>query len=413
MKRFALSLLLLFGTLAFAGESVLYSFQGGSDGYLPVGGLVSDQNGNLYGVTEYGGTGSCLDGTVAGCGIVFELSPDGKGGWTETVIYTFTGGADGQYPLYGLILDNQGNLYGTTEGLPSLRCSPTCGSVFELSPGASGWSINVLHAFRGKQDGGILQGGVLMDSAGHLYGTTSVFGPKGNGTTFELSNSGRGWTLKTLHAFGESPDGKQPGGLLVLSPNGTIYGTTQDGGTTNLGVFYSLSLNKSRNWTERVLYSFQGGKDGSDPIGLTADLKGNLYGVSPDEPFWGDVFQFSRNLKGNWVKKTLYTFRPPHQNGPEDPNGPVSIDQSGNIYGTTSHGGPFPGEAGTVYELTPPKSGYQWSEALIFVFPSNGTYGDTPTGQLLLDGKGNIYGVTELGGNGCSGGCGTVFEMTP
>src|ERR1039458_9233501 len=179
MKHLAISLVLLLGTLAYAGEQVLYSFQGGSDGYLPVGGLVSDQSGNLYGVTQYGGTGTCVNGSVAGCGTVFELSPDGKGGWTETVIYSFTGGPDGQYPLWGLVLDSQSNLYGTTSGATGANCTPRCGSAFELSPDANGWTISVLHAFRGKEDGGSLQGGVVFDSAGHLFGTTNDWGPKG------------------------------------------------------------------------------------------------------------------------------------------------------------------------------------------------------------------------------------------
>ena len=391
---------------------MLYSFQGAPDGLAPVGGLVSDQTGNFYGVTQYGGTGPCVYAKVSGCGTVFEFSPDGKGGWTESVIYSFTGGADGQYPLYGLVLDSQGNLYGTTSGVTGASCMPKCGSAFELSPGGNGWTLTVLHAFSGKEDGGFLQGGVVLDSAGRVYGTTSAWGPKGGGTTFQLSNSGGNWTLKTIHAFGIDAGPSSPTGLLVVGSDGIIYGTTQNGGTANLGALYSLSPSQSGNWKEKMLYSFpSGGKDGGFPVGLTADSQGNLYGVSPRFPVYGDVFQFSRNKEGKWTEKILYNFRPPEKEGPEDPNGPVAIDQSGAVYGTTWRTGKHPDEAGAVYKLTPPTSGNRWSEEMLFAFPSNSIEGATPTGPLILDAKGSLYGVTDGGGTGCE--CGTVFEITP
>jgi uncharacterized repeat protein (TIGR03803 family) len=414
MKSFAISFLLLVSLFAHAGEKVLYSFQGGADGFFPVGGLVSDPSGNLYGVTEFGGNGPCQDGSVPGCGTIFELRSDGKGGWTETLIYAFTGGADGQYPLYGLVLDSHGNLYGTTSGAVGALCSPRCGSVFKLSSGENGWTISVLHAFRGKADGGSLQGGVVLDSSGHVYGTTNAWGPKRGGTTFQLSNSGTNWTLKTIHAFGVGIDGKFPAGLLALGSDGTIYGMTQEGGSANLGVLYSLSLGQSDYWREKVLYSFPaGGKNGGFPVGLTADSQGRLYGVSPRMPVYGDVFQFIEHTKGGWAEKILYNFRPPNKNGPEDPSGPVIVDKSGNVYGTTFRSAEFPDEAGAVYKLTPPTSGNQWSETMIFAFPSDSTNGSRPTGPLLLDDEKNLYGVTEQGGTGCDGGCGTVFEITP
>jgi hypothetical protein len=414
MKSFAISFLLSVSLLAHAGEKVLYSFQGGSDGFFPVGGLVSDPGGNLYGVTEFGGSGPCLDGGVPGCGTIFELRSDGKGNWTETVIYAFTGGADGKYPLYGLVLDSRGNLYGTTSGAVVADCSPRCGSVFKLSPGENGWTISVLHAFRGKADGGLPQGGVVLDSAGNVYGTTSAWGPEGGGTTFQLSNSGSSWTLKTIHAFGVGVDGKFPAGLLALGSGGTIYGMTQDGGSANLGVLYSLSLGPGGYWKEKVLYSFPGGgKDGGFPIGLTEDSQGHLYGVSSRMPVYGDVFQFSEHTNGGWTEKILYNFRPPNKNGPEDPSGPVVIDRSGNVYGTTLRSAVSHDDAGAVYKLTPPTSGNQWSETMIFAFPSDSTDGSRPTGPLLLDNQKNLYGVTEQGGTGCDGGCGTVFEIAP
>lgn len=134
MKPLVILLVLVFSSLlAHAGETVFYTFKGKPDGYAPVGGLISDQKGNLFGVTTQGG--------IHGLGTVFELSPNGANGWNETVVYSFTGGADDQYPGAGLIMDSEVNPYGTTFGGTS-TCAPKCGSVFEVSPGANGWTIN-------------------------------------------------------------------------------------------------------------------------------------------------------------------------------------------------------------------------------------------------------------------------------
>jgi uncharacterized repeat protein (TIGR03803 family) len=406
MRRLAISLLLLVGTLSYGAETTIYSFKGGSDGSGPVGGMVRDSNGNLYGMTEYGGTGNCGSGSFAGCGTVFELSPDGHGGWAETVIYSFAGGADGQIPVAGLILDAQGNLYGTTQGD---GVAPNYGSAFELSPSGNGWVITVLHTFRGGNDGGGVEGPLAMDSAGNLYGTTASFGPKGGGTTFQLTNSGSGWKLKNIHAFSGESDGDQPEGQLVLGSGGAVYGTTRGGGTC-CGVFYSLSQNSKGVWVERVLHAFTGGHDGGTLLyGLSADQQGNLYGASPKAPEWGEVFQFSPAFGGKWNRKTLYVFRPLWRQGPEDPSGPVTIDASGNVYGVTSLGGPS-GTAGTVYRLTP---GDPWGVTVLYAFSSDSKSGTSPFGQLVLDGNGNLYGSAIGGGTGCSDqSCGLIFEIT-
>ena len=409
MKPLAISLVLVFSTLlVHAGETVLYSFKGSPDGYAPVGGLISDQSGNLFGVTMQGGAN--------GLGTVFDLSPNGSGGWNETVLYNFTGGTDGQYPFAGLTMDSQGNLYGTTFGGTS-NCAPKCGSVFELSPSANGWTIKALHTFIGGKDGGIVAGGVVMDFAGHLYGTTASFGPKGYGTTFRLTKSGSNWTLTTLHAFDIGVDGGVPKGLLVVDPDGAIYGTTEFGGTLirnqAFGVFYKLSLNTKGKWIEKVLYSFKGAGDGGNPTyGLVADQRGNLYGVSTNfPPGRGNVFEFSPKPPNSWTKKTIYQFPAWHLRDPDGPNGPVVIDQSGHVYGVTADGGTA--DFGAVYELAP-QNGTHWPETTLYNF-KGGTDGRQPEGQLLRDGSGNLYGVTgEGGGTGCGGeGCGTVFEITP
>ncbi len=407
--KLAISLVLVFSTLSVhARETVLYSFKGNPDGYGPLGGLISDQNGNLFGVTMQGG--------AHGLGTVFELSPGGSGGWNETVLYSFTGGTDGQYPFAGLIMDSQGNLYGTTFG-GGYGCAPKCGSVFELSPGANGWTINALHTFRNGGDGATVLGGVVMDSTGSLYGTTARLGPKGAGTVFRLDNSGNGWTLTTLFAFEIGVDGEDPEGLLVLGSDGAIYGTTAYGGTPirnqAFGVFYKLTLNTKGKWIEKVLYSFKGAGDGGNPtFGLVADQHGNLYGVSTNfPPGRGNVFEFSPKPPNSWTKKTIYQFPAFHLHDPDGPSGPVTIDQSGHVYGVTADGGAA--GFGAVYELAP-RNGTHWPETTLYHF-EGGTDGRQPEGQLLRDGSGNLYGVTqEGGGTGCGGqGCGTVFEITP
>jgi uncharacterized repeat protein (TIGR03803 family) len=396
VKRLALSFLLLFTTLAYAGERVLYSFQGGTDGFRPDGPLVLDPAGNLYGTTVYGG--------ADGWGTVFELSPNGQGGWSETILYSFTGGADGQQPATALTLDSHGNLFGTTPGPGS--CSPYCGSAFELSPGGSGWTFILLHAFRGEKDGGEVAGGLTMDSAGDLYGTTLSGGSKGYGTVFRLTNSGSGWKLKTLHAFGYNADGAGPKGTLVLASNTMIYGITGWGGLENAGVFYSLSLNGKGKWKEKMLYSFKGVRNQPQMTGLTADKKGRPYGVIDTGN--RHVFRFARNQNGKWTKKDIYTFR---GGGNGSPSGNVLIDQAGNVYGLASGGG---GKSeGSLYKLTPQPDG-KFVATQLYSF-RGGSDGSVPFGPPIMDNAGNLYGVTLTGGGqGCGGnGCGTVFGFEP
>jgi uncharacterized repeat protein (TIGR03803 family) len=405
MKRLALSLFLLFTTLAYAGETVLYTFKGGTDGYRPNGPLVSDAAGNLYGTTFYGGNEKCS----IGCGTVFELSPDGHGGWTETVLYRFTGGADGQNPNGGLILDSQGNLYGTTLG-SGASCAPKCGSAFELSLGAKGWVITVLHAFRGGKDGGNVLGGLTADSAGNLYGTTRTFGPKGAGTTFQLSRLGDGWTLKTLHAFALDPNGASPEGSLVVDPAGTtIYGAAGFGGPSGYGVAFGLTLNAKKQWTEQVLFPFPGGNRGANPtFGLSSDSSGNLYGIATKTTIGLElVYQLSKS-QGKWTEKTIFSFRYPATGQPDGAEGNVFVDQGGNLLGLGDGGS---ARDGTIYELS--QSQGKWTETLLYSFVGL-SGGVLPLGPPIMDQSGNLYGVTTEGGSGCSGngGCGVVFEFT-
>lgn len=203
-------------------QTVIYNFTGLADGNnspYQSGGLVSDKSGNLYGTTSEGG-GSCY------CGVVFELSPGPDAAWTETVLYSFTGGkTDGAFPSGGLVFDGAGNLYGTTQyGGPT---SPTgacpdssCGTVFELVRSTSGWREGIVHFFSGIHEGTNPTTGMIVDAKGNLYGTTSTSSV--GSTVFELSRASGVWSLATLYTFSASGDPSDPNGL-VFDAAGNLY----------------------------------------------------------------------------------------------------------------------------------------------------------------------------------------------
>jgi uncharacterized repeat protein (TIGR03803 family) len=226
-------------------ESVLYSFLGfiggAMDGFQPFSSLVEDSVGNLYGTTIAGGILTCNSTSPdIGCGTVFELSPDGSGGWTETVLYSFTGNADGSEPYAGLVIDPAGNLYGTTSAGGDPNCTPLgsagCGTVFKLTHGSSGWTESVLYAFPGGSSGFQPNSTLVRDSAGNLYGITANGGNTnckynsqgwGCGAVYKVDPSGN---ETVLHSF-SGPDGTAPGGGLLLdSKTNTLYGTATYGG---------------------------------------------------------------------------------------------------------------------------------------------------------------------------------------
>ena len=296
-------------------ETVLYSFAGDPDGAEPLT-ITMDAAGNLYGTTEYGGRGIsdyCLMGHPPGCGTVFELSPRPGGGWTESVLYSFTGAADGSQAFGTLISDNAGNLYGTTADGGSFGE----GTVFELSRGEGGdWTKTVLHSFGEGADGSVPYAGVISDSAGNLYGTTTGGGQAGGGicqidgcgTVFELSPSADGWMETVLYSFNGPPDdGVLPEGSLIMDAAGHLYGTTVFGGPycgEGCGTVFELSPGEGGGWTEAILYSFEGSpNDGSLPEGsLILDAVGNLSGTPVYGASGGTVFELSayggRRLEG-------------------------------------------------------------------------------------------------------------------
>jgi uncharacterized repeat protein (TIGR03803 family) len=286
-------------------ESAIYSFTGGSDGASPEAAMTLDAHGNLYGTTQAGGSGSCS------CGTVFELSRSAHGVWTETTLYTFAGGADGSNPRYAnLIFDAAGNLYGVTEfGGTALG-----GTVFELSPQAGGgWTESVLYAFAGgASDGANPFGGLVFDTAGNLYGSASSGGSSqcgggGCGGVFELSpQPGGGWKEQMLYFFQNGSDGINPTSLLIIDPTGNLYGMTQFGGSAGCGTVFKLSPGTGGTWSEKTLHEFTGEPDGCLPFLNMLRVGGNLYGVTEAGGAKGDGAIFQITPAG--VEQTFFSF---------------------------------------------------------------------------------------------------------
>jgi uncharacterized repeat protein (TIGR03803 family) len=322
-------------------ETVLYSFCSAgncADGSCPAAGVILDRKGNLYG-TAYGGGSLCGQGG-SGNGVVFELSPKGKGQWKETVLYTFKGAPDGANPAAGVILDTKGNLYGTTQ-----FGGGGGGTVFKLSKTGK---ETVLYQFTGGNDGAFPVAGVTRDSKGNLYGTTYNGGMHFYGTVFKLSQTGK---ETVLHSFTGGSDGGYPRGGVIQGAK-YLYGTAFIGGKLSCtfsnvpgcGVVFKLNMTGK----ETVLYSFNGGTDAAGPAaGVILDAKGNLYGTTQSGGAGGAGTVFELSKTGN--ETVLYPFT-----GGADGAFPVAgviQDAKGNLYGTTPSGGVY--NAGVAFKLTP------------------------------------------------------------
>ena len=410
---------LALATGASAGtEKVLYAFQNGGDGGNPAAGVIFDSQGNPYGTAGNGGSG--------GRGVVYELSPN-SGAWTETVLYSFRGGTDGAFPVGDLIFDSAGNLYGTTTAGGSSACNGGggCGTVFELSPDGGGtWTETVLHTFTGyPSDGNLPVAGLVFDQSGNLYGTTEQGGANcssyGCGTVFELSPNGDGtWSENILLSFClNCRSGYSPESTLVFDRAGNLYGTTTGGG----GLVFELSPTGS-GWSESELYIFKGKNGRFPPAGVIFGKKGALFGVTSDggggegklKPD-GTVFKLSP-ARDDWKETMLHRFQGYGEliEKGAHPGAGLVMDSEGHIYGTTLANGQRAGcssDCGNVFELT--QSGKGWRETVLYTF-SGGNDGAGPRSVLTRDSSGNLYGTTISGGNGCGGGgCGTVYEITP
>lgn len=407
-------------------EKVLYSFTGavtnGPDGANPGANLLRDGSGNLFGTTQFGGT--------SGNGTVFELV-NSNGSYTEKVLYSFRGATanDGVLPLAGLVMDSSGNLFGTT----STGGASQAGIVFELVSLNGSYVERVLHSFVGglSGDGQGPQAGLVMDSNGNLFGTTVVGGDSGDGTVFELVNSSGSYTESVLYSFKAGNDGGLPYADLIMDSSGNLYGTTSLGGAFNIGTVFEL-VNSSGNYTESVLYSFKGGNDdGRGPIvGLIRDAAGNLFGTTQfggastscgTKLGCGVVFELAFS-NGSYTETVLHTFTGLSGNDGGTPLGLI-MDSSGNLYGVTEVGGTSNtcvDGCGTVFELVASPQGY--TETVLYSFPTFAGDGLVPDAALVIDSSNNLYGITSSGGfttpagggvqTACPSGCGTVFEFT-
>jgi len=325
--------------------NTLYSFTGREDGGAPIARVVFGPDGSLYGTTEFGGL-NCGEG----CGTVFNLKVTSckhtPCPWLETVLYRFSGSNDGANPGFGALTFRAGHIFGTT----FFGGNNAQGVVYKLTSQHGSWTESGLYLFTGRQDGGNPYSSVIFDKAGKLYGTTYAGGADGYGTVFQLTPSASGWTEKTLHAFQSSSDGGSPFGGVVFDNSGNLHGATSGGGPGNGGTVYDL-MPSNGIWTFSVLYGFNGSAYLPGPYdSLTMDAAGNLYGttIKDGAQGTGSVFKLTPSVDG-WTETDLYDF--PSSADGALPYGSVLIDAKGNLYGTASEGGA--NGYGVIWEITP------------------------------------------------------------
>ena len=375
------------------------------DGLYPFSGLTADGRGNFYGTTYGGGPGND-DGTV------YKLSRRGTS-WTVTSLYGFTySGSGGYSPIGRIVFGPNGSLYGTTSRGGSGCGGIGCGVVFRLNPPPTTcpsvscpWIEHVLHRFADNgQDGNYPYSEVVFDRNGNLYGTTTQggtngLGPNGLGTVYEITPSG---VESVIYSFTGEIDGEVPEAPVILDAAGNLYGTTfigmnGDGG----GSAYELSPTQS-GFQIHVLHNFY--NEGLPVGGLLFDSLGNLYGTtsSGGSQFGGTVWE----LAGGTIFSTLWNIAGTPGNGPSSS---LVMDASGNLYGANF--GDYNRDRGSIFKLS--FAGGIWNYTDLHDF-AGGADGSNPNGPLTIDAQGNIYGTTQNGGTGCNGnGCGVIFEIMP
>jgi uncharacterized repeat protein (TIGR03803 family) len=391
--------------------AVLHAFTGGNDGGFPHAGVIADSTGALYGTTSSGG--------VDHSGVVYKLTPPaaGKKAWKQETLYSFTGANDGQTPYSALLMDSSGALYGTTLS----GGSSGQGVVYKLTPPAAGqkaWTESVLWTFTGGNDGGAPWSPLSADSKGNLYGTATQGGTGVVGIVFKLSPPAAGktaWTEKVAYNFTGNSDGGEPTGSVLVGSDGTLYGTTAGYGADNYGTVYSLTPPKkgSTAYSFNLLWTFANKKDGEVPRdGLITDGTGALYGTTAGfDTSYGTVFKLTPPASGQtaWTLNTLTTFTGVSFTG----NGPwqtVSMDAAGALYGTTYGDGRT--AYGNVFKLTPPVAGStKWKRTTLYQFPGL-PKAEFPFSTVLVGSGGTLFG-TSYGSAGQSGFYpGNVWQIT-
>lgn len=352
----------------------------------------------LSGFLIAGGTlyGTASSGGSSGLGVVFRMNTSG----VETVLHEFTGGADGANPE-GRLISYGSSVYGTTNS----GGAHSAGTVYEVT--VKGVET-VLYSFTGKTDGARPVAGLTLDKAGNFYGTTTAGGASGNGTVFELSPptvAGGKWTEKVLYSFGTGTDGSDPVAGVAFDASGNLYGTTSAGGTYTYGTVFELTPS-TPSWKETILHEFQLQDDGGVPYaGLVLSGK-NFFGASTDGGAGGangggTVFELTPATGGGWTFSVIYSLSGWGISGTFR----NMLVESGKIYATTHCDGA--NSAGTVYELT--DSGGTWTYKSLYVF-TGGTDGLYVFSNLVSDTEGNLYGTTNVGG---ANGDGVAFKVTP
>jgi uncharacterized repeat protein (TIGR03803 family) len=394
--------------------SVIHYFSGGPDGNYPAATLTIDRGGRLYGTTLLGGMQTCAGG---GCGVAFRMIGSGSG-WILNTLFEFPNNASiGMNPSAPLTFGPDGALYGTTEGEPSCSLGG-CGVVFRLVPPMNPchavscpWTETVIYGFHGGTDGiQPARSPVIFDAAGSAYGTTYSGGANGHGTIWKLSRNGSQWVESILYNFNGSGDGSGPESGVILDSAGNLYGTATMGGDLTCGAglgcgtVFELSRSGS-GWTESTLYTFEDNSFGLDPFpGLVFDASGNLYGSAAVETlgYAANILEF-QHLEGSWNPSILTTLR-----GNVGPASALTIDAHGNLYGTTEQGGAH--FEGSVFELSPQNGSWVYTDMHDFHIDD----GWRPAGGVTLAPNGNLYGTATEGGTGsCFNGCGVVWEITP
>jgi uncharacterized repeat protein (TIGR03803 family) len=403
-SRYAVLLVAVIVALTFGANTeaqtvdVIHTFSiSAGQGSLPYSGLIEDGAGNFY--------GSTFDGGTHNLGTVYRLSPSSSGGYIETILYSFKGGStDGAVPHASLVRDNAGNLYGTTVtgGIVASTCTEGglvaapvgCGIIFKLTPTSTEpWTETVLHRFSAA-DGGNPYSGLIRDAAGNLYGAAPSGGSKGLGVVFKLSLTSTGWKETVLHNFAGNTDGALPfmfSANLAMDASGNLYGSTYKGGAANAGTVFRLSppaTTATAAWNEKIVYTFKGGSDGSEPgTGVILDKSGNVYGTTTFGGSGGNNggIAFELTAANSYAKTVLHNFNRVTDPAEDFPNG-LTFDASGNLWGLTEY---------ALFKLSPGPSG--WTESFVFNWQNTAgwSFGFTP---LIVDSHGVLWGTDTWGG---------------
>jgi uncharacterized repeat protein (TIGR03803 family) len=388
------------GTKMTASLTTLVSFNG-PNGARPLASLIMDANGNLFGTTASGGAAN--DGTV------FEIVRTPTGYANSPLTLVSFHGADGNDPEGSLIVDANGDLFGTTRTGGQYNA----GTVFEVVRTATGYDPVpiTLVSFDGA-DGAHPLGDLFADADGNLLGTTYDGGTNSLGTVFEIARTASGYaaTPTTLFSF-NGIDGQNPHDSLIADVNGNLFGTTSAGGQHGHGTVFEIARTATGYAAAPTTLVNMSGHN-ADPApdaapqgSLIADANGNLFGTSngANKPPYGEVFEIPRTATGYATATTglasFFGF-----NG-AFPDGSLVFDANGDLFGTTSSSGASGG--GTIFELARDANGYATQP--LTLFDLDGTTGDAPQGSLIIGPGGTLFGTTSQGG---SGGSGTVFEIT-